>query len=289
MKDARIESYDRNDYVPTYRSIIDPLINQSSGEGANTQGMDWIIGFVISLVGIVALVYFLLVLGVPIVGIAIISVVVLIICLLIFPFKLKQRIDSLRKLSDNEGYSMSTLNKIISVDDNGMILYNNKIAYVYECIPNDYKNLNNYAEDFNKFIELFSDYMIDIKWVQNTDPIKYIDEDKLSLYVDKEVLFDRLELARFAEQNSKMDSQAYIIYVIISGQPFQKEDIERQIDEVKYSVYTRVFSSLKLLNREQVLKLGSRDLGVIFDSVNLYLTKAGRNSADDEIIIRREN
>ena len=277
-------------FVETYRDIVSPVLMSTDGEGDDTSGNTWFIGLIFSILFIAGIDWLLAVISAPIPLIIIISVLLLIISLLIFPFKLSKRLKNYRDLRNAVGSSFSDINLIVGFKDN-LVLWPRTAGYILELTPNYYNNYNNYAADFKGFLELFKDFTLHIDYIKNTEPVDYIDIDKVNIYSNLAVSFDRINLARYANEELRKKSKVFIIYLTIMTNNSNIDALDRQIEEMRYSNYKRAFSEIKFLGKQEVLKLMSIETGLYITEDSLITSKDKSiidNKADDRFKIYRK-
>ena len=164
-------------------------------------------------------------------------------------------------------------------------------GYILELTPNYYNNYNNYAADFKGFLELFKDFTLHIDYIKNTEPVDYIDIDKVNIYSNLAVSFDRINLARYANEELRKKSKVFIIYLTIMTNNSNIDALDRQIEEMRYSNYKRAFSEIKFLGKQEVLKLMSIETGLYITEDSLITSKDKSiidNKADDRFKIYRK-
>lgn len=191
----------------------------------------------------------------------------------------KERLAKYKKRKEAKYALANSLVKIVNVFEDGCIEYmNTSCAYLICGFPNSYFDTTKFVSDCELFFSSMRASSFDIHLQLVTDEDKLQDDlSGLQIYTDEELKQERVQVYKMQDEYSSMRSELFRYIISVKFSKYSKNTIRASLDELLSSNLSKFFHSVYICNRQQVIDILSRDLGLYVD-IDELLSKAYANN-----------
>lgn len=173
----------------------------------------------------------------------------------------------LKVYRDSKNNVYSSAYKLVHVQhqhDDGLFEYTNgKVAYIISACPKDYLEDDQFTHALEEFISQFDGFEFDIYLHNIVDEIRLEDSfESLSVYTDKRIIAERIEILTMQDQYSRDNTSAYRFNFVVKSSKYSWKKLKAKVESVVNSDYAKMFNEIYICDKPQTSDVFSRDIKI---------------------------
>ena len=176
----------------------------------------------------------------------------------------------------NDEYAIaSDLVRVAHLHEDGLLEYENgKVAYILSGFAGTYFDKDSYSVALESFLKKLEPWTFDISCHLVVDEFRLQDRyEGLLPYVDKDLLWERIQLYRMQDKFCRENTTLYRINFMVKCPKYDWKKLRKSLEDTVHSTDSSLFYNLYICDKEQANDVLSRDICIDIDLEQMLLEK----------------